>query len=505
KKEPNNRVFKKQKLNFLFSTRQYPQIIKALKPQLKASKPNRQQALLLLRAYYHIEDWKTGRNFTQALLRAYPKDAEVFFRKGLFEEGNQTLSLAFQSYRKALELDPKHTAAFLGQLRTAYKSQQNQLLKTLQPKLKTFPIQSVDHRIGMARWLLLNNKSEEALKHVHAALEQFPRDELLHKQAGTIAQQRKEFAKAQYHFQQALNIFPQDKHALLGLAKALEAQKKFNKSIPYYKRYLKQTRNEDPEALFRLGRIHFLQQKYKRAEQRIKRALSFNDKMSSAYFYLYLCAQALKRPLKKAQLHLERAIRYDPNNRSYQYQMAKMLHKQQKIGPAFMVFSRMLKLKQSRTQKAEIYFERAQLFFEAQNWQRAIKDYRKALQLDRKMTQVYIKIGTAYFEQRALRKAEHYYRKALPHAKVKAKAKLYARLGNIYRDQNKMSRALVHYRKSVQYDPSMYDIYRRLAYVYKDRKQWTRCVRSFRKFLKKAPKDNIYRKNVLIDLQSCRY
>ncbi|MCB9644511.1 MAG: hypothetical protein H6728_15670 [Myxococcales bacterium] len=82
-----------------------------------------------------MREWLEGKRVAQRMIKLYPKDADLLFWAGQFEEGNKSDLLAFQLFTKTLELSPKHTAAFFGQLRTAYKRNQLELVETLKAKI----------------------------------------------------------------------------------------------------------------------------------------------------------------------------------------------------------------------------------------------------------------------------------------------------------------------------------------------------------------------------------
>ncbi|MCK6509054.1 tetratricopeptide repeat protein [Myxococcota bacterium] len=502
-----NPRYKNQELPYLFATRQYPKIAKKLEPLVAPPRRDIQRdvALFYMRTLYHTREWVEGKRIAQHLVTLYPKDANLLFWSGLFEEGNKSYLLAFQAFSKALTLDPKHTASFFGQLRSAYKSGQTDLVQSLREKIPSYPIQSVDDRMALVRWLLLEKQFEEAAKHVQQALKELPGDELLHKQAGQIALEMREPAKAQHHFQQALKIFPEDKPSLLGLAKTLEQQGHLTTALQNYEKYLDLVRREDAEALFRTGRIFFSLKKYEEAEQRLERAINFNEKLAPAYYYLARTLEELKRSdHEKIQRNYEQAIQLDPHERSYQYRLASLFYKRQKLPQALQIYNKLLNIKgQSKPQKAEIFMARANLYAEVRDWKRALQDYQRATKMDPQLTKLHALIGDTYVQLKQFAPAIRAYTQSLRFLRGIERAEVYAKMGDMYRDQGTLPRASFYYNQALRSDPKMFDVYRRLAYTLKDQRQWRSCVNAFNKFLQLAPEDNPDRKEARIDARGC--
>ncbi|MCB9644510.1 MAG: tetratricopeptide repeat protein [Myxococcales bacterium] len=312
-------------------------------------------------------------------------------------------------------------------------------------------------------------------------------------------------SKAQHHFQQALKIFPQDKPSLMGLGKALEQQGNLAAALSSYEKYLDLVRREDAEALFRTGRIFFAQKKYEKAEQRLERAISFNEKLAPAYYYLARTMEELKRSdTDKIQRNYEQAIQLDPNSRSYQYRLASLFYRKQQLGKALQIYNKLLKIKdQDKRQKAEVFMARGNLFFEVRDWKRALKDYQRTLKIDNGLVKAHVLVGDCYVQLKQFNPAVRSYTRALRFIRGRARAELYAKMGDMYRDKGTLAKATFFYNQALRADKTMIDVYRRLAYTLKDRKQWRSCVSAFNKFLQLAPADNPDRREARIDARGC--
>ena len=115
---------------------------------------------------------------------------------------------------------------------------------------------------------------------------------------------------------------------------------------------------------------------------------------------------------------------------------------------------------------ARIYVEQAKLYFQEQNWQKAIVACKNALESDSKTVEAYKILGNILNLKGSKAEALGVYARALtidPNC-----AAIYANLGSFYAEQQNWQQALEHYQQAVILDPNLAGAYRSLARVWEE-------------------------------------
>ena len=132
---------------------------------------------------------------------------------------------------------------------------------------------------------------------------------------------------------------------------------------------------------------------------------------------------------------------------------------------------------QQRRSLARIYVEQAKLYFQEQNWQRAIVACKNALESDSKTVEAYKILGNILKLKGSKAEALGVYAKALtidPNC-----ASIYANLGSFYAEQQNWQQALEHYQQAVILDPNLAGAYRSLAQVWEELDDSVRALECF--------------------------
>ncbi len=111
--------------------------------------------------------------------------------------------------------------------------------------------------------------------------------------------------------------------------------------------------------------------------------------------------------------------------------------------------------------------------------------YERAVALDPASAGALVNLGTVYFHQRELERAEHYYRRALEADPQYALA--HFNLGNLFDEKCDRAQATIHYCLALRLDPTYSDAHYNLALLYQSSGQVMRAVRHWKAYLRLDP------------------
>jgi tetratricopeptide (TPR) repeat protein len=141
---------------------------------------------------------------------------------------------------------------------------------------------------------------------------------------------------------------------------------------------------------------------------------------------------------------------------------------------------------QKKRAEAEMWFERALAMEQAGATPPEVRAaYEKAVECDPTSTGALVNLGTLYFNQRNLAKAEDFYRRAL---KVDPNYALaHFNLGNLHDEKGDRDTAQHHYQRALEINPSYSDAHYNLALLYQNAGQPLKAVPHWRTYLKLDP------------------
>jgi len=550
----NKRYLDKQP-RYLFATRNYTRTINRLKKRIRETHPL--VAEYYLRAAYRLSNWTAVRQWNiDARKKSFQKNVDIWYLRGLIQKVQNRIPLAVKYFTKALELSKqKHLpskvsiASILQKTNQKEKAQQlwQQVLdattkkdkdetkdddkegkkpapkgkakkakKAQTPKRAYHPL---DLALAQAIFLRQAGDFEKIIPILKPFRKTYPRDEIVNGLLATCYMKQTQYSKAVKLFTLTFEVDPKNYEALMGLAEIAEKQGRLKEAKDSYLKLLKLNKR-DAKVLYRLGRIYFSLKQYPQAQKSLERSNDFDGKIADVHYYLARINEIGKKPFSTVQEKYEKAIELDPKQRRYLYRFANYLYRQRQVDKALRIYTRLLRnRKQSKAEKAEVYFERGKLYMDVRAWRLAIRDTQRAQRMQPKKVEYILQLGEAYREARRFPQAAKWYRKyeralksvskdtlneeQLKQRRVKL-SKVYGRLGDISRERNKFKRAIRYYRRALRQDKNAVIYYRHLGYLYKDTKRWSQCIRVFSKFLKKAPRDHMDRREVQNDLRSCR-
>lgn len=172
------------------------------------------------------------------------------------------------------------------------------------------------HMLGLVYYQ--TDRIEEALRHIHLALNIAPRNLDYLNNLGLIQRANRQLEAALKTFQQAILLQPKDLDVQLNLANTLLELDRFDTASNYYRRVLKARPDQNIRAalahcLSMLGNQAHASAKYSVAETSFKEAISFNPTDAAFYYNLGNAQRELGKPADAASSY-QKAIQYAPED-----------------------------------------------------------------------------------------------------------------------------------------------------------------------------------------------
>jgi tetratricopeptide (TPR) repeat protein len=208
-------------------------------------------------------------------IAAMPNDAEPYYRRGLALLANHSLGEAADSFRKATELNPNHSAAQLKLAELLTTTQNKVLIEQAATRLQDILAASPDNREASSALAIAEinlGKPEDAAKRLEETLQKFP---ATLRASVTLAQ---------------VKLGQQD------LKGAEEVLKNAVSSAP-----------KSPEAALALGQFYLMLRQPWNAEPAIRKALEFNPKSARALMDLAAIQSAGNRMTELDQTYAQLA------------------------------------------------------------------------------------------------------------------------------------------------------------------------------------------------------
>jgi tetratricopeptide (TPR) repeat protein len=287
------------------------------------------------------------------------------------------------------------------------------------------------------------------------------------------------------------------------------------------------TKKDEKEAFYDLGKIFAEKGKSGLAIQSYKNAIGIDPNMASAQFELG--SEYYKMGLKeRAVEHYNMAIQADPSIRKSFLEEAKKQYESGNMEAATASLDKTLSID---PQNAEAHYYYAEIQQKSNNPTEAIKHYEDAIKLDPNFVKAYMPIGDLYYSQGKLKEAENSYRKAISldqsfesyffntgsstlesaekpvsednsletqknnfnsaKASFEKHIMLYPddieanyRLARSYNGLGDKENAMKYYQKASELDPSRADILVRIAGIYKDQNKLNEALATMSKITK---------------------
>ena len=264
--------------------------------------------------------WLARQDYQRALIEfrnaanAMPKDAEPVYRMGLAYLGRGDTRAAYQSFLKALGLNPAHSGAQLkvSEMRIASRDQQV-ISNAVSQLIGTFGQSPDDPEVidtlAIGEWKL--GKTDEALERLDEAVKRFPASL---QSSVTLAQMKlrqNDAAGAEEVMKKAVSEAPRSANATLALARIYTLLRQPEKA----ESALQRTLQLDPEnipALFALGSLQLAARRTEDADRTYRRLAALPGKGFESVHAIFLYRTNQR---EAALSELQKLARADGNNR----------------------------------------------------------------------------------------------------------------------------------------------------------------------------------------------
>jgi len=293
-------------------------------------------------------------------------------------------------------------------------------------------------------------------------------------------------------FKKAVELKPYQIESLKNLAKTYLSLNKINESILLLERALKLESN-DQELHMLLNRITDNDQ-IQKEETKPKLSKNFQEKPELQYKYTFLTnINEVIWAMNASALQLLRTGRIDAagnlmksfleiheSSPELNYNLAKLYEFKDSLGNALKYAWRAKELKEDYKNAYDLI---ANIFYQINDFNNAIKFYEKVIEFDPKDAMSYYNLGCTYFAAKDLEKAEKHLRKAIENEKLKRKKtkvnksqqnelkieitvevtpisfRAHMSLGHLYLEKNLRNKALEEFTKAMDIEPEKPDSY----------------------------------------------
>jgi tetratricopeptide (TPR) repeat protein len=234
----------------------------------------------------------------------------------------------------------------------------------------------------------LMHQPKKATEHLQAALKQYPKDRsLLVMQANLLGEQGK-VDEGVDQLKALLTKGSGDREIYLSIAQVYSQAKKYSEAEAAAKQALDLSpRPEDQEYVyFMLGSIYEREKRYDLAEEQFKKVLAADPSNSEAANYLgYMLADRGVR-LEESLKYIQKAVAMEPNNGAYLDSLGWAYYKEGRYDMALPHLEKAARLMADdptiHEHLGNVYLKQGKEKLAEQEWERALKDWPRALSSD---------------------------------------------------------------------------------------------------------------------------
>jgi tetratricopeptide (TPR) repeat protein len=284
-------------------------------------------------------------------------------------------------------------------------------------------------------------------------------------------------------YERAIKLDPMDPEAHNSLGVALQRKGKLGEAITYYQQAIKLDPNY-VEAHDNLGRVLFRQKKWDEAGAYHKKAIDLDPKYAPAHVNLGVVLY-YKGKVDAAIACFKKAIKLDPKEAKAYSNLALVLREQGKLDEAFICFKKHVELNPNDAgAHADLGFF---LCVHKHDYEGAIAEHRKAIELDPKIALVHMNLGVALSAKGDVAGAIAAYRKAIELDPKSALAHI--NLGRCLFDQKKWDEAIAAFGKAIDLDPKNAEVHINLGNAWWAKGDLEGATREFRAAIQIDPND----------------
>lgn len=138
--------------------------------------------------------------------------------------------------------------------------------------------------------------------------------------------------------------------------------------------------------------------------------------------------------------------------------------------------------------KATVYFYRGFLYLKQEQYDEAISDYTKGIELDSSKSGAFISRGTAYYYKGDYEQAFSDFTLAIE--KNPKLSDAYFNRGNVYYQKGEYGNAIIEYSQAIQLDPLKDEAYNNRGFIYADRGDYEKAISDFTQIIQLDSKNS---------------
>ncbi len=307
------------------------------------------------------------------------------------------------------------------------------------------------------------------------------------------------FDEAIEAYQSAIKYAPEWAHIHAALGAGYANLHRYDAALNAYKT-AHDLKPNDAMIHHQLGNIYNKQGKHSEAIAHQQRAIAISPTLASAHYQLGLL-YTQENWLAKAISAYETAYAADPELIETLYNLAQvhrrngdrqaarekmqLFEKQKMVVKPIQELRGALQRTVEPIQRAGILANIGRLYLKSKYYEKAVREYEKAIALNPKAVEAYNGVGIAYAMLKRYPEAIEAQQKAL--ALQPEFAEAHAGLGLVYLMQNRTELALKHYRQAVRLNPQFFEAHLKIGTILLNQKQYVEAASTYQKAIALNP------------------
>jgi tetratricopeptide (TPR) repeat protein len=379
--------------------------------------------------YFMREDYENAYKYTALAMELKPRDPDILFRQGMNLYKLQRDDEAIEVLRTSISLDPDPHPKCYYLLGSLYDRQR---------------------------------RVEKALEHYMKYVSLDPRSSEVWYRLGMLQIESGAPEIAKTHFEKAVFFNPHDLRSYYELGNLYETEENYTEALSWYKKILF-IQSDNPRILKKLGNLSLKAGDIDDSIEYYQRVLALlpqNHKVRYMLALLYF----QEKDLIEAQHHFQMLLSVDPDNPEYNLYMGKIFFQKQLYGEAISFFSRSEQHVDSAAMQVDILKEKAAIYIMTMQYVKAEADIEKALSLKPDDGSLYFIAGLLEIERQNPERIRHYFQKALNHGFESDYIQF--TLGTIFYDNRELDKAEHAFKRTIELNGEYAPAYNYLAYMY---------------------------------------
>lgn len=391
----------------------------------------------LAKAYYQIEQYEDASYYSKRAIEIDKRNDSAYNTLACvyMYSNSKNIDLAIFNYKKALELDPKHSM-YNFNLALAYSIgysgsdiSKNNLEEAVKYYEKAINLnqKNVNYYIFLISTLYDLKNIDEALKYTKKALEKFPNNDSLLELLENIAdyyntegEKLLDYNKSIDYYKKAIEIIPNNSIYYSNLSQVyyfkfiINGDSSIKDNIVDYANKALEIDSDNEEAYYVLAEYNnYYLNNFKKSEAYYNNAIAINP---SDYLFFTGLAFLYKQNnyYDKSIKNYEKALSLNENlSSTYLLSMVEIYSSKNDYENSIRIYKKLYDTSTNYKKDLIIsYYKFAEQEFNKKNYFKALDAYNQILKLDPKYAKAYFNIGVIYNTQKNNKKAKEFYKKA---------------------------------------------------------------------------------------------